>query len=1207
VRIGCIFNQPKHKHLSTQNSNNVNFAIIISLFKQVLTMKYTSIAFFLLIASTVSYSNISLRFCGYNSDNPDSFSFFSTDTLFAGQEIFFTDRNYDLDKKQFLNNTEGILLWQTDSTIPAGAVVAVSADSATSGNITEIEAGFNIANTNDIIWAFTYDNDQLPLFLSAFSTGAIHDSLLESAKLSRDMVGEFFDDNGQYNSTRVMKYSDLAEFYAQANWTFTDGTGSQTIELDTSPFFMKAEPATLCVAERNNRLRITATISPATSKTVICFDTIPIKNSNVAEWFHRPDPSHSIELDEGSPCVWLDNMQPGKFYYIKAISFSPQNNALLPSEEHAVPIPGTCNSIHLADTAVWSGNTAFFMEQGDSIKSKQEKNAGSIMFDRSQADKINVDIAPWNVTLSNQNNFGIVLSSDKRIREHPNNEYWNGYYLRFGKNSSDSVFIYQRKGNQNIAIEAFGPLSEGEIREDISISISYLSNNCIVAELKELNNRHRICATIPCTEQLCQQPYFGLFARTNNLLFSAKFYGLATEHYSNSYFLATNGNIADPSVWTPQRNIPFFSDQLNVENIDSATVEAEYFSTKTLTIHNSNIYITNTDTLSENIFSVNNYMSIDKTSMLSITNTAHSNKPCIFILQDNAILQVDGRIEVDALGTIPNHKIICQTASKILVNDEGKIIVNKLDGHLFESSIPEAIHFRIGSQFIQYDGKHPFGEDNSASAIAFDPGSAYVFHGGGLSLTKRSYQTLILDTHNATTFAMGSNDTARIESLQIQSGEYHFTSHANKLPITLEIQRMAIANGALLDLSPSEKTTSSIIISGEKCSLSGEGTLNIGNSASLRCISDSIGVRLNTTIFGDLIFSGTSTHMYADSCTITLAGAVIGAGQNAFIVLPEGISDSTCYVISPATKENISLSPIGTVSNGYSPVRIQLNTNDSVPFRVRVFNGIFENGLYGSVLEASNTLDQTWEITPERPTSAKIDLYWQAMAERNTFFRDYSKMAVNHHLQGNDNWHGVENSEYSVSNGLHHLKADTIRSFSTFSAMGDGSLLDLYFSSFTAYQQNSGIVTSWVQESPVDSARILASSDARTFCSIMTTTPHMHSPHVFLHTGPRYSYYKMVQYKYGVPVASSSPCFVAQPGKTPPCWNVFVVADHAIIQNPKEEILTIRWFDLSGKKIAELQCNSARSEIPFPNDSPTSILEVSSPYHKQSEMVIVPE
>ncbi|KJD31907.1 hypothetical protein PW52_16250 [Tamlana sedimentorum] len=183
---------------------------------------------------------------GFNSRNPDQFSFILLTSIDTGTSINFTDNGWDNTTNDFRYTGtgafgEGIITWTSTSYLPCGTQVVIDANpvNASIASAVETDSNFGLNNSGDQILAFQ-GNTTTPNFLYAINfggtTGWTNASITTNTSavppgladgISAINFGDF--DNGAHNCTTETNQALLfADVSNSANWSFTNGGGSHS-------------------------------------------------------------------------------------------------------------------------------------------------------------------------------------------------------------------------------------------------------------------------------------------------------------------------------------------------------------------------------------------------------------------------------------------------------------------------------------------------------------------------------------------------------------------------------------------------------------------------------------------------------------------------------------------------------------------------------------------------------------------------------------------------------------------------------------------------------------------------------------------------------------------------------------------------------------------------------------------------------------------
>jgi hypothetical protein len=189
-----------------------------------------------------------IAFVGYNADAADDFAFVLLGDATAGQQIYFTDNEWNgqpVGSGGIFNDlTEGEMTW----TVPAGGLIAGTvvvvnnASTTPTVNYGGIGGNINLNVADEVLYAFLGSDVNTPLaFLAAIANGGFNTTngtlgntgLTEGTDALNIGVADDDCDIGAYTGSRVNQ-DDKAGYLPQinnaANWVVQDATGDQSAD-----------------------------------------------------------------------------------------------------------------------------------------------------------------------------------------------------------------------------------------------------------------------------------------------------------------------------------------------------------------------------------------------------------------------------------------------------------------------------------------------------------------------------------------------------------------------------------------------------------------------------------------------------------------------------------------------------------------------------------------------------------------------------------------------------------------------------------------------------------------------------------------------------------------------------------------------------------------------------------------------------------------
>jgi hypothetical protein len=233
-------------------------------------------------------------------------------------------------------------------------------------------------------------------------------------------------------------------------------------------------------------------------------------------------------------------------------------------------------------------------------------------------------------------------------------------------------------------------------------------------------------------------------------------------------------------------------------------------------------------------------------------------------------------------------------------------------------------------------------------------------------------------------------------------------------------------------------------------------------------VNNTAGAILNSNITVNGTLTLTSGNIDIGSHTITTA-AISGGSSSSYIVTSSVYNATAGYLKIVGVGSNVQIVfPVGSTTGSYTPCYIQ-NSGTSQDFSVRVFPGVYSNGLSGtSQPDLPKILNRTWEISPTIQTgiNAKITLQWNSAEEGSTFASKHSTafIAKNRHTTGDNNWHQLATSSITGSGPFQMTTSTGLSTFSTFSAGTINSSLPIELSQFKVQLKDQYAEITWTTE-----------------------------------------------------------------------------------------------------------------------------------------------
>lgn len=220
------------------------------------------------------------------------------------------------------------------------------------------------------------------------------------------------------------------------------------------------------------------------------------------------------------------------------------------------------------------------------------------------------------------------------------------------------------------------------------------------------------------------------------------------------------------------------------------------------------------------------------------------------------------------------------------------------------------------------------------------------------------------------------------------------------------------------------------------------------------------------TAGGDLNFGG--GKMQLDVYDLTITGDITGEDENKYVIT------NTDY---DAVNKGFLIRNVGAaekefpVGNGttYTPCYIT-NSGTIRAFNIRVFEGVYEHGLSGNLLESpiENFVNRTWEITPDGAgVDATVELQWNVASDEGVDFNNTLVYMLKN--QGTD-WIKINDvaDAATINSDIATFSQNNITSFSKFTVGDDDIVLPIELLSFNATCKNSIVALDWITTTEIN-------------------------------------------------------------------------------------------------------------------------------------------
>lgn len=215
----------------------------------------------------------------------------------------------------------------------------------------------------------------------------------------------------------------------------------------------------------------------------------------------------------------------------------------------------------------------------------------------------------------------------------------------------------------------------------------------------------------------------------------------------------------------------------------------------------------------------------------------------------------------------------------------------------------------------------------------------------------------------------------------------------------------------------------------------------------------------NLTTSSDLVFTGGKVELGVNNLTVT--GSITGEDNTQYVISNTDFDDTPKGFLIRNVAAVEKEFPIGTVNGSYTPCYIT-NSGTARNFSIRVFPGVYEHGISGSLMESpiANFVNRTWEITPDGASvNAQVKLQWNAGEEGSSFNRTVIHMIKNLG-GGSDIWDKINVTAASAS-GTYEFAQSGITTFSKFTIGDAEAPLPIELLYFSAEHLDRKVILYW--------------------------------------------------------------------------------------------------------------------------------------------------
>ncbi len=318
--------------------------------------------------------------------------------------------------------------------------------------------------------------------------------------------------------------------------------------------------------------------------------------------------------------------------------------------------------------------------------------------------------------------------------------------------------------------------------------------------------------------------------------------------------------------------------------------------------------------------------------------------------------------------------------------------------------------------------------------------------------------------------------------------------HDVTLDLNADVDDLNINSGVTLTLNSSQTLTvnGNLINNG---TITGDGTLSLASGTPIitgGTISNlSLASGSNPTLQGATTVSGTLTltdaNLELDEFDLTVSGSISGAGSGSYIQTLNQNSSGGYLRMSVANGGGPVVFPIGT--SNYTPFTMT-NLGTTSSFGVRVFDGTYTRGNFGTLIAGGEEVDKTWDVDASGSGfNTTITIQWNLGDEGASFDRANMFLSKN---RDDGWWRPITGTIAASGSNPYTASASGLIGFSQIGGGSGSSPLPVELTEFSASLVDHRVELNWTTSSELnnDFFEVQCSHDGENFMVIGTVEGH---------------------------------------------------------------------------------------------------------------------
>ncbi len=395
---------------------------------------------------------------------------------------------------------------------------------------------------------------------------------------------------------------------------------------------------------------------------------------------------------------------------------------------------------------------------------------------------------------------------------------------------------------------------------------------------------------------------------------------------------------------------------------------------------------------------------------------------------------------------------------------------------------------------------------------------------------------------------------------------------------------LTLASGQALSIS--RNIIDNGTITGDGSILLSSGTPMLGGTfGNLTVNGASPTLTANTTLSGTLTLTSGNITLGDYNLTINSGGSIAGGSSSSYVQTLNQNTSGGALQLEVANGSGPVIFPVGTST--YTPFTM-VNLGATADFQVRVFDGTFSRGTYGTAHVTDLEINRTWDInSDDSGYNTTITIQWNASEEDASFNRADMFISKN---RSDGYWRIIADNLSAAGANPYTASASGVTSFSQIGAGSDGSPLPVSLVHFSGQVLENDVLIQWktATESNNDYFILERASSSREFEPIHKVEGAGDSDPLleydFMDRNPfaGHNYYRLKQVDFDGAHEYSSTILINNES-LPKSWSVypnpFVDDITFIFGGDLEGEAELIFYNLAGKKINSYHLNMVNGRL----------------------------